>query len=107
MNLPVLSTIIAIVGMLIVILLNLKKKTREGLSASKLSFGCNRKYYLILPLIILGILILESVILYLTGSGLPVADFNLYEFLITLASYFVLYLLCQPGPSTSGTNWDG
>lgn len=91
MNLPVLSTIVAVVGMITVIVLNLKKKTREGLSASKLSFGCNRKYYLILPLIILGILILESVILYLTGSGLPVADFNIYEFLITLASYFVIY----------------
>jgi peptidoglycan/LPS O-acetylase OafA/YrhL len=46
MNLPVLSTIIAVMGMLVVILLNLKKKGREGLAASKLSFGKNRKYYL-------------------------------------------------------------
>ncbi|MEN6553688.1 MAG: type II CAAX endopeptidase family protein [Methanobacterium sp.] len=91
MNLPVLSTIIAVLGMLVVILLNLKKKTRKGLSASKLSFGKNRKYYLILPLIILSILICESLILYLTGSGSPMADFNIYEFLITLSSYFVLY----------------
>ncbi len=51
----------------------------------------NRKYYLILPLIILGILILESIILYLTGSGSSMTDFNIYEFLITLVSYFVIY----------------
>lgn len=91
MNLPVLSTMIAVGGMLVVIILNLKKKPRKCLAASKLSFGRNRKNYLILPLIILGILIFESIILYLTGYGSPMADFNIYEFLITLASYFVLY----------------
>jgi membrane protease YdiL (CAAX protease family) len=89
MDQPVLSTIVAVLGMLAVILLNLKKKWRNGLKASKLSFGRNRKYYLILPLTVLLILIFQGIIVYFSGLGAPAAEFNIYTFFITLIPYLI------------------
>jgi hypothetical protein len=95
MNLPVLSTIIAVLGMVTVIALNLKKKWRKGLVSSQLSFGKNRKYYLILPLAVFALLILEYLTLNFTGLGTPLTEFDISAFIVTLVSYFVLYFFTE------------
>ena len=89
MDQPVLSTIIAVLGMLAVILLNLKKNWRNGMKASKLSFGRNYKYYIILPSAVLLILIFQGSIIYFSGLGAPAVEFNIYTFFVTLIPYLI------------------
>jgi len=95
MDLPILSSIIAIIGMLTVFTLNFKKKWQKGLVASKLSFGKNRKYFLILPLTVLVLLIVEYSILYFTGLGSPLMKFDISAIVISLVSYFLLYFFTE------------
>lgn len=96
MNIPIISMIVAILGILTVIVMNLKKKWREGLEPSKLSFGKNLKNYLIIPLILSAVIIISYILNYVLGFGSPTKEFNLNMFFSTLIpslilSFFVLW----------------
>ncbi|MBI5680305.1 MAG: CPBP family intramembrane metalloprotease [Methanobacterium sp.] len=90
MNIPLISMIVAILGILTVIILNLKKKWREGLEPSKLVFGKNLRNYLIIPLILSLIIILNYILNYISGLGVPTKEFNLNLFFSTLIPSLIL-----------------
>jgi len=96
MDIPLISMIIAVMGIIAVIILNLKKKWRKDLEPSKLSFGKNIRYYLIIPLILSVIFIITFILNYISGLGVPTKEFNLTMFFSTLIpslilSFFVLW----------------
>lgn len=80
MGKPLVSSIIAIIGIITVIIMHLKKKWRKNLELSKLSFGKNPKYYIIIPVIFAVILIISAILFYVLGLGVPEKEFNLYLF---------------------------
>ncbi len=90
LELPLFSSIIAVLGILTAIILNLKKKWRKGLELSKLSIGKNLKYYIIIPLIYLSILVLSLILNYLTGLGVPVKEYNLNLFFTTFITLSII-----------------
>ena len=95
-DIPIISMIVAIIGILTVITLNLKKKLRDGLEASKLSFGKNLRNYLIIPLILSVIIIITFILNYISDLGIPSKEFNLKLFFSTLIpslilSFFILW----------------
>lgn len=89
LELPLLSSFIAVLGFLTVLILNLKKKWRKRLELSKLFIGRNLKYYIIMPLIFLIILIMSYILNYITGLGLPAKEFNLGLFFTTFISLLI------------------
>jgi membrane protease YdiL (CAAX protease family) len=91
-DMPVFSMIIGVLGLLVIIILNLKKKWREGLIPSKLSFGKNLKYYIIIPLILFLILTLSYVLNYILGMGVPEKGFNLPTYFIYSIITGILYI---------------
>lgn len=91
MGKPLFSGIIGILGILTLIIMNLKKKWREGLELSKLSFGKNLRYYIIIPLIFSAILIITSILYYVSGLGVPQVGFNLYMFFTTWIPSLILF----------------
>jgi membrane protease YdiL (CAAX protease family) len=91
MDKPLLSGIVGVLGILTLIVLNLKKKWRNGLKLSKLYFGKNIKYYIFLPLIFSAILILTPILYYISGLGSPATEFNLYMFFNTWIPSLILF----------------
>ncbi len=89
---PVFSMIVGVLGLLAIIALNLKKKWREGLTPSKLSFGSNLKYYIIIPAILFLVLTLSYVLNYFTGLGAPTEGFSLAKYLIYSLVTGILYV---------------
>lgn len=89
-ELPIVSTTVAVMGILTVIILNLKKKWRGNLEGAKLSFGKNLRYYLIISLILAGLFIFAYIINYISGLGVPAKEFNLQMFFETLISSLIL-----------------
>ena len=90
LNLPSVSPIIAFLGLLTVIILNLKKKWRNELVISKLFVGKNLKYYIVVPLIYFIILFVSLILNYITGLGVPAMEFNLNLFLSTFISLLIV-----------------
>jgi len=90
LNLPLVSTIIAVLGLLAVIILNIKKKWRNELVISKLFVGKNLKYYIVVPLIYFIILFVSLILNYITGLGVPAKEFNLNLFLSTFISLLIV-----------------
>jgi membrane protease YdiL (CAAX protease family) len=91
-DMPVFSMIVGILGLIAIIVLNLKKKWREGLAPSKLSFGSNLKYYIIIPVILFLVLTLSYVLNYFTGLGAPTQGFSLAKYLIYSLVTGILYI---------------
>lgn len=89
LQLPLISSIVAVFGIITVIILNLKIKWRNGLEPSKLFIGRNLKYYIIIPLIFLIILILSYILNYVTGLGVPVKEFNINLFVTTFIGLLI------------------
>jgi uncharacterized protein len=89
LELPLFSSIIAVLGLLTVIILNLKKKWREGLEVSKLFIGRNLKYYILIPLIFFITLVISYILNYVTGLGVPVKEFNFNLFITTFVSLMI------------------
>ena len=87
---PLVSGIIAASGILTLITLNLKKKWKEGLKPSKLSFGKNLRNYVIMPLLLAAVLTIGYIFNYFLGLGLPTEEFNLYLFLTTLIPALII-----------------
>lgn len=97
MGKPLLSGIIAILGILTVFIMNLKKKWKNGLILSKLHFGTNLKFYIIIPLILSAILIITPIFYYISGMGNPTTEFNLYLFFTTwMPSLIVFFFILWP-----------
>lgn len=95
-NIPFIPMMVAIVGILTVIILNLKKKWRENLESSKLTIGEKLGNYLIIPLILSLVIIVTFLLNYISGLGVPTKEFNLKMFFNTLIpslilSFFVLW----------------
>ncbi len=90
---PLVSGIIAVIGILTVFTLNLKRKWREGLELSKLSFGKNLRNYIIIPSLLVAVLTLGYILNYILGLGLPTEEFNLYLFLTSLIPALIIGLL--------------
>ena len=61
-DLPIVSTTVAVMGILTVIILNLKKKWRGSLEPSKLSFGKNFRYYLFISIILASLIIFTYIL---------------------------------------------
>ena len=91
-DMPVFSMIVGILGLLAIIVLNLKKKWREGLAPSKLSFGSNLKYYIIIPVILFAVLTISYILNYFTGLGAPTQEFSPIKYLIYSLVTGVLYV---------------
>ncbi|MCE5214227.1 MAG: CPBP family intramembrane metalloprotease [Methanobacterium sp.] len=90
-TLPLLSSIIAILGLISVIILNLKKKWREELKPSKLFFGKNLKFYIIIPVIYFVILFVSLVLNYVFGLGIPEKEFNLTNYFMAFITLSIMY----------------
>lgn len=88
--LPLVSSVIAVLGILTVAILNLKKKWRTELIPAKLSIGRNLKYYIIIPVIFFCILLLNLLLNYYTGLGVPTKGFNLNAFFAGFISLSIL-----------------
>ncbi len=95
-DIPVFSMLIAVLGILAIITLNLKKKWREGLIPSKLSIGKNLRYYIIIPLMLFLVFTLCYVLNYFTGLGVATKGFSLPMYFISslitgILFFFVLW----------------
>jgi len=91
-SMPVFSMIVGVLGLFAIIILNLKKKSREGLTLSKLSFGKNLKYYVIVPAILFLALTLSYLLNNYTGLGAPKEEFSLVKYLIYSLVTGILYV---------------
>ena len=96
-DLPLLSMIVAFAGILTVIALNSKKRWREALELSRLSFGKHAGNYPALTLVLSGMIVLTFILDYVSGSGAPAKEFDLTRFFATVVSSSVLsFLLLWP-----------
>jgi uncharacterized protein len=96
-SLPILSSIIAILGLTTAIILNLKKKWRKGLTPSKLFVGKNLKFYIIIPVIYFVILTICFALNYVFGLGSPENEFSLTKYFISFIPLSIMYgLLLWP-----------
>jgi membrane protease YdiL (CAAX protease family) len=108
MDKPLLSGIIGVLGILSLIILNLKKKWRNGLELSKLSFGKNLRYYIIIPLIFSAILIITPIFYHISGLGSPSTEFNLYMFFNTwIPSLILFFFILWPSYFGEEYGWRG
>ncbi|MDO8869601.1 MAG: type II CAAX endopeptidase family protein [Methanobacteriaceae archaeon] len=108
MGKPLLSGIIGVLGILTLIILNLKKKWRNGLELSKLSFGKNLRYYIIIPLIFSAILIITPIFYHIYGLGSPSTEFNLYMFFNTwIPSLILFFFILWPSYFGEEYGWRG
>jgi membrane protease YdiL (CAAX protease family) len=89
-NIPFISMMVAIVGILTAILLNLKKRWRENLRSSKLAIGKKLWNYLMIPLILSLFIVGTFILNYISGLGVPTKEFNLNMFFSTLISSLIL-----------------
>lgn len=95
--LPLLSSIIAILGLITAIILNLKKKWREELTPAKLSVGKNLKFYIIIPVIYFVLLFISITLNYVFGLGVPEKEFNLTRYFMSFITVSIMYgLLLWP-----------
>lgn len=96
-TLPLLSVIIAILGLITVIILNLENKWKKGLTLSKLSVGKNLKFYIIIPVIYFVLLFVSLNLNYVFGFGVPEKEFNLAKYFMFFITFTGMYgLLLWP-----------
>ena len=91
-DMPIFAMIISILGFLTLVILNLKKKWREGLTSSKLSFGKNLRYYIIIPVILFLMLTISYALNYYTGMGIPTKGFSPISYFIYSIVTGILYI---------------
>ena len=68
--------VIGPLGILALLILNTKKKWREGLEGAKLSFGKNFRYYLIIPVAMGAVLCTSYLLNYYLEFGNPLKEFS-------------------------------
>ena len=90
-TLPLLSSIIAILGLITAIILNLKKKWRKGLKPAKLFIGKNLKFYIIIPVIYFVLLFVSLILNYVFGLGVPGKEFNLTTYFMSFITLTIMY----------------
>lgn len=91
-DMPIFAMIISVLGFLAVVILNLKKKWREGLTPSKLSFGKNLRYYIVMPVILFLMLTFSYALNYYTGLGIPTKGFSPISYFIYSIVTGILYI---------------
>lgn len=84
-EIPLLSSLIAVFGFISIIIMNLKKKWREGLELSKLWFGVNKKFFISFAVLFAVIVIALFYLNYIFGFGDPLMGYDPVNF-------FILYL---------------
>ncbi|HOI71256.1 MAG TPA: type II CAAX endopeptidase family protein [Methanobacterium sp.] len=108
MDKPIFSGIIAVLGILSVLIMNIKKKWKDGLKLSKLWLGTNLKYYVIIPIILALILIITPLIYYFSNLGAPTNEFNLYMFFNTwIPSLILFFFILWPSYFGEEYGWRG
>lgn len=96
-NIPILSMIVAIIGILTAIILNLKKGWRVNLESARLAVGENLRYYLIMALALTFIILITYLLNYISGLGVPGKEFNLNMFFAVFIPSLVLsFILLWP-----------
>jgi membrane protease YdiL (CAAX protease family) len=90
-TLPLFSSIIAILGLITVIILNVKKEWRKGLKPAKLFVGKNLKLYIIIPVIYFVILFFSLILNYVFGLGVPEKGFNLTSYFMAFLTLSIMY----------------
>jgi uncharacterized protein len=91
-DMPVFSMIVGVLGLFAIMILNLKKKWREGLTSSKLSPGKNLRYYIIIPIILFLMFTLSYVLNYVLGLGVPTKEFSIGMYFIYSIITGILYI---------------
>jgi uncharacterized protein len=92
---PVLSTTAAVAGAALVVILNLKANWQKNLEAAELSFGKNRRLFLLIPAVFCALFILAFLASYSLGLRLPLQEFSLNLFFtmtgISLAAFVITW----------------
>jgi membrane protease YdiL (CAAX protease family) len=92
---PLLSTAAALAGAGLVVILNLKANWQKKLETAKLSFGKNRRLFLIIPAVFCTLFILAFLTSYSLGLRLPLQEFSLNLFFtmtgIALAAFVITW----------------
>lgn len=94
--LPLCTVIVSVGAFLIVVIQNVKKPWRENLSPTRLSFGKNYRYYLILSVIFSALFIAGLLISHYAGLSLPTQEFNMGIFFTFIGLYLVTFFVAWP-----------
>ncbi len=90
---PLVSGIIAAIGILALIILNARKKWRRGLEQSRLSVGTHHLWYITVPLFFSLLLISTYVLYYYLGMGNPAELFSITSFFSKWIPDLLLFVL--------------
>jgi membrane protease YdiL (CAAX protease family) len=93
---PILSVVTSFATLVLVVILNLKDTWRTNLEAAKLSFGKNRRLYIILPVLFSLTYIIALILSYILGLRLPFLEFNLVLFFTTLGLPLITLVISWP-----------
>lgn len=93
---PIFSVVTSFATLVLVIVLNLKDTWRTNLEGAKLSFGKNRLYDLILPVLFSLAFIIALIISYSLGLRLPLQEFNLNLFFATVGFSLLTLVISWP-----------
>jgi membrane protease YdiL (CAAX protease family) len=92
---PALSTAAALAGVVLVVALNLKADWQRNLENARLSFGRNRRLFLIIPAVFCTLFILGFLTSYALGLRPPLQEFSLNLFFtmtgIALAAFVITW----------------
>jgi len=93
---PLLSSLIAIFGFITLIIMNIRKKWREGLKISKLWFGVKKKFFIGFSVLFAFLIIILFYLNYLFGMGEPILGYepgNFFLIYLTLLalSFFIVW----------------
>ncbi len=94
--LPLLTAIISVAAFLLVLLQNLKASGRRSLSDSKLSFGHNYRYYLIIPVIFSVLFILAYFMIHMLGLSLPTMEYSPGSFFVFIGMSVLTFVITWP-----------
>ena len=92
-DMPILAMIVGFIGFLAIVALNIRKKWREGLVPSKLSFGSRFRYYALVPAGLFLVITISYLLNYYLGMGAPDEEFSIVRYLIYSLVTMVLYIL--------------
>ncbi len=93
---PILSVVTSFATLVLVVILNLKDTWRSNLASAKLSFGKNRRLFVILPVLFSLAYIIALLLSYSLGLRLPFLEFNLALFFTTLGLPLLTLVISWP-----------
>jgi uncharacterized protein len=93
---PVLSTAAALAGAALVVALNLKTNWQNNLEAAELSFGRNRRLFLLIPAVFCTLFILGFLASYALGLRPPLQEFSLNLFFTMTGMALAAFVITWP-----------